>query len=254
MNQKKKSGLQRGLADIVQKQTAPIDKSAESSSLIARFRESPSPVTDESPIIHASPSPSESPSKLTPVALPDESPSAHASPSVPDSPKPILTPKEAVYRKGDSRINHDFFDDRICGLDPLAQLLYLHLNRYRAAGSNLTVVVSWARLMARIPVSESTLRRAFALLKTAGLAFKERDVYGKGTAQGIIFRVVTGASPITHDSPSTGDTHKTKEVKDNYKREVSDFSACPDCHGTNWTNEVREGRTGVVRCAHANLK
>ncbi|MBA2731427.1 MAG: hypothetical protein H0U54_00905 [Acidobacteria bacterium] len=42
MSQKNKRGLQRGLNDIVEKQTAPVtDKSQESSSLIAKFRDQP---------------------------------------------------------------------------------------------------------------------------------------------------------------------------------------------------------------------
>jgi DNA-binding transcriptional ArsR family regulator len=42
MSQKNKRGLQRGLSDIVEKQTAPLpDKSQESSSLIAKFRDQP---------------------------------------------------------------------------------------------------------------------------------------------------------------------------------------------------------------------
>jgi DNA-binding transcriptional ArsR family regulator len=44
MSQKNKRGLQRGLSDIVEKQTAPVaDKSQESSSLIAKFRDHPLP-------------------------------------------------------------------------------------------------------------------------------------------------------------------------------------------------------------------
>jgi DNA-binding transcriptional ArsR family regulator len=53
MSQKSKRGLQRGLSDIVEKQTAPVpDKSKESSSLIAKFRDQtplqPPPTTSTS--------------------------------------------------------------------------------------------------------------------------------------------------------------------------------------------------------------
>lgn len=213
-----------------------------------------SPVTHESPITGASPSTDESPSIPSPLALPDESPSASASPSTHDDPKPSLTPKASVYRKGDSRVNHDFFDERICGLEPLAQLLYFHLNRYRDSGSNVTVTVSWDRLASRIPVSESTLRRAFSRLQAAGLASKEREVYGKGSAQGIVFRVVTGASPSTHESPSTDDTHKRKALKENNKNESLALNPtnCPDCSGSGFYYPEGVER-GVAKCHHTNL-
>jgi DNA-binding transcriptional ArsR family regulator len=54
MSQKSKRGLQRGLSDIVEKQTAPVpDKSKESSSLIAKFRDQtplPPPPTTSTPL------------------------------------------------------------------------------------------------------------------------------------------------------------------------------------------------------------
>ncbi|MDQ3820688.1 MAG: hypothetical protein M3362_23805, partial [Acidobacteriota bacterium] len=116
-----------------------------------------SPTIPDSPSVAASPSTSESPSstaspvKLRALGVSDESPSASARAFMHDSPKQRKSQNEKEYRKGDSRVNHDFFDDRICGLDPLSQLLYFHLNRYREASSNLTVTISWSRLMERIP-------------------------------------------------------------------------------------------------------
>jgi hypothetical protein len=161
-----------------------------------------------------SPSTDASPSKSATLALPDESPSVDASPITHDNPKPIQHERAGKYRKGDSRINHNFFDEELCGIEPLAQLLYFHLNRYREGTSNLTVVLTWSKLAERIPVSESTLRRAFAHLQKHKLATKAREVFGKGGAQGIVFRVVTHESPSIHASPSTGDTHKSKELKE----------------------------------------
>jgi hypothetical protein len=189
----------------------------------------------------SSPVTRESPFKSTPIALPPESPGTRESPSIHDSPKPI-------YRKGDSRIVNDFFDERLCGLDVTAQLLYFHLNRYRDAGGDVTIPLSWRRLTERIPVSESTLRRAYAVLNNARLVSIERAVYGKGSAQGNIFRVVRGESPSVRESPSTDDTHKSKEVK----AKVKGVSLCDLCrHMSGHVYVDRDNpQLGVKRCDH----
>jgi hypothetical protein len=217
---------------------------------ILREAESPvsysSPSTIDSPSIDASPSVVESPVISTPLALPPDSPSTNDSPITHDTPKPI---REGNYRKGDSRVNHDFFDERISGLEPLAQLLYFHLNRYREGTSNLTVVLSWKRLSERIPVTDSTLRRAYKRLNKAGLAFKDREVYGKNGAQGIIFRVITPASPSSGASPSTPDTHKRSDQKENLKKEVSRCDKCESTGGFLYPNGIGGG--GVIKCDHS---
>ena len=211
------------------------------------LREAERPVTDASPSIDASPSTVESPVISEPLALSPASPSVSESPVISDSPKPI---KEGNYRKGDSRINHDFFDERISGLEPLAQVLYFHLNRYREGTSNLTVVLSWKRLSERIPVTESTLRRAYKRLNKANLAFKDREVYGKNGAQGIVFRVSTPASPSSSASPSTRDTHKRSDQKEQLKGEVSRCDRCKDMNGFYWRDDNDQSK-GVVKCSHS---
>lgn len=203
-----------------------------------------SPVTKASPTTHDSPTARDRATKRSPLALPPESPSTDDSPIITDSPR---AERATEYRAGDSRVNHDFFDDRLCGLDPLAQLLYFHLNRYRQGASNFTVIVSWKRLGERIPVSESTLRRAYVRLNQAGLAFKEKEVYRKGGGQGIIFRVVTGASPGVSDSPSTGDTHKSNNIKANLKEMVTSCDKCRDTGGFIYPSGIGGG---VLKCKH----
>lgn len=208
----------------------------------------------ESPVTHASPCTDASPSKSAILALSNESPSVGASPSTHDSPK---AEKRVEYRPGDSRINNDFFDDRLCGLDAIAQALYFHLNRYRQGGTSHTVVLSWKRLMERIPVSESTLRRAYTQLNKAGLAVKERDVFGKGGQQGIIFRVVMGERASVDARASMDDSNKRKDLKDNSKRDLAspNFQNCPDCSGTGfqYVDELDRSK-GVEKCSHAKLK
>ena len=227
-----------------------IRRSPSPMSDILREAESPvrydSPTTPDSPSVEASPITHESPVISEPLALSPDSPSTAESPVISDTPKPI---KEGNYRKGDSRINHDFFDERISGLEPLAQVLYFHLNRYREGTSNLTVVLSWKRLSERIPVTESTLRRAYKRLNKANLAFKDREVYGKNGAQGIVFRVVTPASPSSSASPSTSGTHKRSDQKEQLKGEVSRCDRCQEMNGFYW-RDANDQSKGVIKCSH----
>jgi DNA-binding transcriptional ArsR family regulator len=243
-----------GLVELLRK-----EKEQTQEAISPSMHESPSTneraSTDESPSTHASPSTEERAFKLEPLGLSNERAFMGARAFTHESPKAISGENLAPYRKGDSRVNHDFFDSRLCSLEPLAQLLYFHLNRYREGASSLTVVLSWSRLTERIPVSESTLRRAFARLNQAGLVFKEREAFGRGGVQGIVFRVVTGESPSTHASPSMGDTHKRKALKENNKRDSAppDYKNCPDCQGSGfWYPEGVE--KGVAKCKHERLK
>jgi hypothetical protein len=232
----------------LQKPDAPLRADHPMAQLIAQA--TPSPVRSTSPFTHDSPSTDASPIIQEPLALSSDSPSMDASPTTYDSPKIVKTVTEGNYRKGDSRINHDFFDARISGLEPLAQVLYFHLNRYRNSGSNLTIVLSWRRLSERIPVTESTLRRAYKRLNVAGLAFKEREVYGKNEAQGIVFRLTIPASPSNAASPSIHDTHKRSDQKENLKGEVSRCDKCRDMNGFYWRNANDQSK-GVVKCSHS---
>lgn len=259
MSPRHKPGLHARLNEIVERQTAqPPERSEESKRLISRFTEpAASPVTHDSPITHESPSVDESPItdaspitikspvKSAPLALPSDSPSAGESPAIRDSPK-------RNAGTGDSRIRHAFFDERVSGREVTAQLLYFHLNRYRDGGGELTIPVSWRRLTERIPVSESTLRRAYAVLNREGLASIERSVFGKGSAQGNIFRVVRGESPSTHERASTGDTHKRKNLKDNSKG-VSVCDLCKESPGFIYPSGV-VGQGPVKPCPHREGK
>jgi hypothetical protein len=86
--------------------------------------------------------------------------------------------------------------------------------------------------------------------------FKEREAFGRGGAQGIVFRVVTGESPSTSESPSTGDTHKRKALKENYKRESAppDTKNCPDCDGMGVRYiDPLDYSKGTVKCKHERL-
>lgn len=207
----------------------------------------PSPLVDGSPTTDGSPTISSRATKAEPVALPQGSPTIRDSPTARERPKRRT---RAEYRMGDSRTNHDFFDNELCPLPPLSQLLWLHLNRYRDHGSDLTVVLSWKRLAERFGDAQmhvNSMRRAFVPLERAGLAVKERAVYGKGGEQGIIFRLYTHGSPTVDSSPTASDGNKRTALKDNSKAMVCDL--CKDLNGMVYGNPDDPGK-GVKRCDH----
>lgn len=196
-------------------------------------QQSPSPASPDSP----APQPA--------TALPSDSPSIHASPTTTDSPKPTTTSERW---RGDSRTDHAFFDEQLSPLPPDCQLLWFHLNRYRVGGSNLTVVLSWDKLGARMHRSESTVRRAFKGLNRAGLVSKEREVYGHTGAQGSVFRLTTGSRASTTDSPTTDGSQKTPNKKDKIKGKSAPHD-CPKCKGSGfWFPAGRD--KGVAPCKH----
>lgn len=166
-----------------------------------------------SPTTHGSPTISDSPTKPDTVARPLDSPTTGSSPTTSEHPK-------RDKGSGDSRVTHQFFDDRLAGLPGQVQALYFNLNRYRRGTSPLTVILTWERLAKRLACHENTVKRLFAILNKAGLAFKDHPEYGKGGPQGLVFRVITRDSPTVSGSPTARDTHKTKE-KENQRVKVS---------------------------------
>lgn len=207
--------------------------------------DSPTPVV--SPTTDSSPNTEDSPTIRPPVALPPDSPTVTVSPTVDERPK---RRSRAEYRKGDSRVNNDFFDNELSPLPPMSQLLWLHLNRYRDRGTALTIILSWKKLADRFGddhVHENTLRRAFKPLERTGLAVKDRAVFGKGGEQGIVFRLYTPDSPTAGDSPTARESNKRSDQKN--KQEKEDRCArCEKTGGFLYPNGFGGG--GVVKCDH----
>ena len=68
------------------------------------------------------------------------------------------------YTKAHLRINHIFFDKVICELPSDAQLLLLHLHRYREGDTNMTVRLNLPLLHRRTGLSVSTIHRVSKVL------------------------------------------------------------------------------------------
>src|SRR3712207_2984437 len=93
------------------------------------------------------------------------------------------------YGEGHARINHDYFDGVITRLPSDAQLLWVHLNRYREGRANHTVQLNWPKLEQKTKLSRSTLYRMSKVLKKEGLAEQFGLDLGRGKEQGFRFRL-----------------------------------------------------------------
>ena len=200
MSRKKRSGLQSGLAEIVARQTAPIErKQASSASLLGRFKE-PTPEAPAEAL--ASPVTETSLVRNAPQALSETRLSRETSLVRETTPSHNLAEYAETldYSKAHLRTNHTFFDKVICLLPSDAQLLLLHLHRYREGDSDLTVRLNLPLLNKRTGLSVSTIHRMSKVLDERGLAKKEDYSFGKGKQQGFRFRLFTPTSLIRQTS------------------------------------------------------
>ena len=164
------------------------------------------------------------------------------------------------YGRGHTRLYHEFTDKVFSLLTAAEQLLYIHLDRYREGGGEVTIPVSWPTLEKRSGVSQSSLIRASKTLESKGLIRKVSLKLGKGKEQGNRFWVFSVTSLVreksltTQTSLVTGTTIKEKALKENLKRELAppDYKNCPDCQGSGfWYPEGVE--KGVAKCKHVKL-
>lgn len=128
------------------------------------------------------------------------------------------------YGESHARINHDFFDGVVTRLPADAQLLWIHLNRYREGRANYTVQLNWPKLEQKTRLSRSTLYRVSKVLKKEGLAEQFGLDLGRGKEQGFRFRLFYPASLVTQTSHVRETRHvmethnKRKYLKENEAR------------------------------------
>ncbi|HEX7318667.1 MAG TPA: hypothetical protein VF297_32460 [Pyrinomonadaceae bacterium] len=161
------------------------------------------------------------------------------------------------YGEGHARINHDFFDSVVARLPSDAQLLWVHLNRYREGRANYTVQLNWPKLEQKTKLSRSTLYRVSKVLKREGLAEQFGLDLGRGKEQGFRFRLFYPTSLVTQTSHVRETRHitethnKRKDLKENSKKginrltpdEIQSFTATvADLLGEGQSIEEIEGR------------
>jgi hypothetical protein len=200
MSQKRKSGLQRGLSEIVARQTAPTEEKArQSADLISRFAE-PKPVPSDG--IPQSSIPSDGtplrgiPSQSMPLV--DESkplakPSAGASPKLAE----IVREERGYYP------TFNDISDRLVPalkLDAYEQVILYRMYRLSRGWQKDTCVVGHTKLANSTNLSRSTVQKTVARLLERGLIENLGDRGNDGTE----YRVLPGVPVLQRGIPRDG--------------------------------------------------
>jgi hypothetical protein len=131
------------------------------------------------------------------------------------------------YGEGHARTNHDYFDNVISRLPSDAQLLWIHLNRYREGRATHTVRLNWGRLEQKTNLSKSTLYRMAKVLKAEGMAEQFGLDLGKGKEQGFRFRLILPTSLVSltrlvsQTSLVSETDNKRNALKENNKKGIN---------------------------------
>jgi hypothetical protein len=195
MSQKRKSGLQRGLSEIVARQTAPTEeKVRQSASLISRFAE-PRPV----------PSPG-----IPSQSIPRDGISARATshvdkPGVEETPQPRPSPKLAEIVREERGYYPTFNDisDRLVPelkLDAYEQVIVYRMYRLSRGWQKDTCVVGHTKLANGTNLSRSTVQKTVARLIERGLIENLGDRGNDGTE----YRVLPGVPVLQRGIPRDG--------------------------------------------------
>jgi hypothetical protein len=239
MSQKNKRGLQRGLSEIIEKQTAPLpDKSRESSDLISRFRDQ-----------QAVP-------PLTQVQQTQVHETRDRQTQVSDPPLPRSISPTA---KGFTSIPNHLLDQTLKTLDVYDQSVLLRIYRLSRGFGKDRAEVGVGKLAEATNISEKQIKRCIARLISAGLISKAKTLDGYSN---IYICHVPGVDKAGGDQQTqvsqsqVRQTHnKEKLLKENDKKgnELSlNTKSCPDCQGSGfWYPEGLE--KGVAKCKHTNL-
>lgn len=200
MSQKRKSGLQRGLSEIVARQTAPTEEKArQSASLISRFAE-PKPV----------PSSDIPPKSIPPKSIPSHGIPARATsrlgePEGGEAPRARPSPKLAEIVREERGYYPTFNDisDRLVPelkLDAYEQVVVYRMYRLSRGWQKDTCVVGHTKLANGTNLSRSTVQKTVARLIERGLIENLGDRGNDGTE----YRVLPGVPVLQRGIPRDG--------------------------------------------------
>lgn len=200
MSQKRKSGLQRGLSEIVARQTAPTEEKArQSASLISRFAE-PKPV----------PAPDISPRSIPSKGIPPRGIPTGAAPRVDklrveEEPRPRPSPELAEIVREERGYYPTFNDisDRLVPelkLDAYEQVVVYRMYRLSRGWQKDTCVVGHTKLANGTNLSRSTVQKTVARLIERGLIEHLGDRGNDGTE----YRVLPGVPVLQRGIPPSG--------------------------------------------------
>ena len=195
MSQKRKSGLQRGLSDIVARQTAPtVEKARQSADLISKFAE---PKSVPSPAIPSDSIPSRG-------ILSDGIPAAEI--SKPDGKSQTQTSLKLAEIVREERGYYPTFNDisdRLVPeqkLDAYEQVVLYRLYRLSRGWQKDSCVVGHTKLANSTNLSRSTVQKTIAKLLERGLVENLGDRGNDGTE----YRVLPGVPVLLRGIPRGG--------------------------------------------------
>ncbi|MET0623600.1 MAG: replication protein [Pyrinomonadaceae bacterium] len=200
MSQKRKSGLQRGLSEIVARQTAPTEEKArQSASLISKFAE---PKPPPSPGI---PSKSIPPQGIPSRGIPLSATPSHDKPEAGKEPGARPSPKLAEIVREERGYYPTFNDisDRLVPelkLDAYEQVVVYRMYRLSRGWQKDTCVVGHTKLANGTNLSRSTVQKTVARLIERGLIENLGDRGNDGTE----YRVLPGVPVLQRGIPRDG--------------------------------------------------
>lgn len=202
MSQKRKSGLQQGLSEIIAKQTAPVESNQVSSaSLLDKFREPKEVALDslpESSSLLEIEQPKLGLPKTTSLleldALGYPKTSLLKTSSLPQNEQPKQTRMNLMASlpevDGYTRLWHQMTDYLYRNLTASEQSVHIQLFRLSWGRNEETCMIGLPGLARRTGIAKTTVQRAVEGLIEKGLIEKVGGVFGKGVEQGMEYRVV----------------------------------------------------------------
>jgi hypothetical protein len=197
MSQKRKSGLQRGLSEIIARQTAPTEEKArQSADLISKFAE-PKPLASDSLPLQSIP-PQGIPSPGIPISI---APTAHEQTPA----KKAAAPQLAETVREDRGYYPTFNDisDRLVPehkLDAYEQAVLYRMYRLSRGWQKESCVVGHTKLANSTNLSRSTVQKTIARLLERGLIECLGDCGNDGTE----YRVLPGVPVLQRGIPRDG--------------------------------------------------
>jgi hypothetical protein len=240
MSQKRKSGLQRGLSEIVARQTAPTEEKArQSADLISRFAElKPVPSAD-----------------IPPQGIPRDGIPQRATP-VPAVQKPEEKPAsrlaEIVREERGYYPTFNDISDRLVPelmLDAYEQAVVYRLYRLSRGWQKETCVIGHTKLAKSTNLSRSTVQKTVARLVERGLIENLGDRGNDGTE----YRVLPGVPVLQRGIPSRGIPSQEKGGSSGGTRRPDGIP--PGGHIKNNKGSLKENnKKGSIRLAPDEIK
>ncbi len=246
MSQKRKSGLQRGLSEIVARQTAAAEEKArQSANLISRFAEPkpvpPTGIPEDGIPVSGIPSHSTPKREITPPtkAKIEKLPVAEAHPQQTPSKLAELVREERGYYPSFNDISDRLVPE--LRLDAYEQVVLYRMYRLSRGWQKDTCVVGHTKLANSTNLSRSTVQKTVAKLLDRTLIENLGDRGNDGTE----YRVLPGVPVLQRGIPSDGIPSQARRGTSDGTRRSDGIP--PDGHNKNKDSFKENNKKGVNR-------